>query len=157
MAAKRVTVEYLMPFIKSSVDKLQNKWKPNLGAWDATVKITLTSLFKHLYIMILSYPEYVIYKKKFRESLYTKAESILSKDELRDQKVYKYAKLMKEACDNLILWEKHLGIYGKLKIAGVRELIAQKISIWTYPREVVYYIREGMYFRLTENNVRILI
>ena len=151
MNAKRVTVEYLMLFIKSSVDKLQNKWKPNLGAWDATVKITLTSLFKHLYIMILCYPEYVIYKKKFRESLYSKAASILSKDELKGQKVYNYAKLMKEACDNLILWEEHLGIYGKLKIAGVRELIAQKISVWIYPREVVYYIREGVYFRIVMN------
>lgn len=140
-----------MPYIKSCVDKLGNKWKPNLGAWDTTVKITLTSLFKHLYIMILCYPEYVIYKKKFRESLYSKAESILSKTELQNDGVYKYAKMMKEACDNLLLWERYIGIYYKLKVAGVRELIAQKISIWTYPRETVYYIREGLYFRIKDN------
>ena len=153
---KKVTVEYLMPYIKSAVDKLGNKWKPNLGAWDTTVKITLTSLFKHLYIMILAYPEYVVHRKKFRETLYSKAESILSKSELQGEKVHIYAKKVKDACDNLMLWENHLGVYKKLKVAGVKEKVAQKISVWLYPREFIYYVYDGVYFRITRGT-RVLI
>lgn len=144
----KVTIHYLLPYIKSSIDKVNNSWKPNIGAWGTTVRITLTSLFKHLYIMILAYPEFVVHRKKFRETLYLKAVTIVNKTDLEREPVYYYAKKVKESCDTLLEWEKHLGVYNRLLVAGVRDIVSQKISSWLYPRETIYYENEGLFFRI---------
>ncbi len=152
-----VSSDYILPFIVSAVSKINNTIHINRGAWDVIVKISLTSLFRHLYILVLIEPEFIAWRPKLRNSLCKKANAVLNKPELKKESVYKYAFKVHEACITLMLWESCLGIYGRLKVAGVDEEDARNISTWLYPREKVYKFRDGIYYRYTQNGVKQII
>lgn len=151
-----VTIKTLMPYILSCIDKLNNHNNINRGAWDITAKITLSTLFKHLYILVTAFPEYVMCREKFRNLILKKTKTVIDKTELKDQKVRYYALKTYESCHSLMDWEENLGIYNRLKIAGVRDDISKKISAWIYPRDKIK--QDGPnYYRVSDKNTLLIV